>query len=162
MVRACIALGSNLDNPRAQVERAIAALRAHPALNVIAESRLYGSTPVGPAQPDFVNAVVLLETALEPLALLDELQALETAQKRQRDGERWGPRTLDLDVLLYGEDEITNIRLAVPHPRMTEREFVLRPLCDVCPDCTIPGDPLTVSEHLARMQSDHASIWLLD
>lgn len=162
MVDACVGLGSNLHNPRAQIARAVKALRDHPRLRVVSVSRLYGSSPVGPPQPDFVNAALSLQTGLEALALLNLLQAQESAQRRRRDGERWGPRTLDLDLLLYGDETITHPRLAVPHPGIFEREFVLRPLCDLCPGCTIPGSQGTVAEHLARVNSDGDAVWLLD
>lgn len=162
MTGACVALGSNLADPRAQVERAIAALRDHPELDVLAVSPLYGSAPVGPSQPDFVNAALSLETALSPLELLDLLQAQETEQHRTRTGERWGPRSLDLDLLLFGDQLIDSDRLTVPHPRLMEREFALRPLCDVCPDCIVPGYGVTVSQQLATFPLDSTSVWLLD
>jgi 2-amino-4-hydroxy-6-hydroxymethyldihydropteridine diphosphokinase len=103
-------------------------------------SSLYRSAPMGPAnQPDYVNAVMAVETALAPLALLDALQALETAFGRVRHGERWGPRTLDLDILLYGSEILATDRLTVPHPGLAEREFVLYPLQEIAPDLNIPG-----------------------
>lgn len=103
-------------------------------------SSLYRSAPLGPAnQPDYVNAVMAVETALAPLALLDALQALETAFGRVRHGERWGPRTLDLDILLYGSEILATDRLTVPHPGLAEREFVLYPLQEIAPDLNIPG-----------------------
>ena len=161
MVRACIALGSNLDDPKAQVCRAIEALSAHPDLEHVVSSRLYGSLPVGPSQPDYVNAAVALETALAPLELLDVLQAQETVQMRRRDGERWGARTLDLDLLLYGELTIEHARLRVPHPRLHEREFALRPLADVCPDGVLPGLGVTVAQQLAALPAVDGAVWLL-
>jgi 2-amino-4-hydroxy-6-hydroxymethyldihydropteridine diphosphokinase len=95
---------------------------------------------MGPSdQPDYVNAVMALDTELEPLALLDHLQAIENVEGRVRLGERWGPRTLDLDLLLYGDDVIQHERLTVPHPGLHQREFVLYPLFEIAPELTIPG-----------------------
>ncbi|MEM9604368.1 MAG: 2-amino-4-hydroxy-6-hydroxymethyldihydropteridine diphosphokinase [Pseudomonadota bacterium] len=162
VVRACIALGSNLDNPRAQVERAIDTLRRRADIEVVAVSRLYGSAPVGPAQPDYVNAALAADTALAPLELLDLLQSIEQQQLRRRDGARWGPRTLDLDLLLYGDDVIDVPRLTVPHPRLAERAFVLRPLSDVCPACVIPGLGVSVAEQRRALPVDDDTVWLLD
>ena len=114
-VRAYIGLGGNLDQPAARIRQARAALAVLPNTREAAFSRLYRSAPMGPAdQPDYVNAVMALDTELEPIALLDHLQAIESAQGRVRLGERWGPRTLDLDLLLYGEDIIEHERLTVP------------------------------------------------
>ncbi|MEM7378356.1 MAG: 2-amino-4-hydroxy-6-hydroxymethyldihydropteridine diphosphokinase [Pseudomonadota bacterium] len=162
LARACIALGSNLDSPRAQVERALETLRRHAETEVVGVSRLYGSAPVGPTQPDYVNAAMAVDTALPPLDLLDLLQAVERQQLRRRDGARWGPRTLDLDLLLY-DDRIINLsRLTVPHPRLAERAFVLRPLSDVCPDCVIPGLGVSVAEQLSTLSAVDDAVWLLD
>ncbi len=135
-----IALGSNLEGPVGQLERGVRALGALPDSVVRRVSRFYRTEPVGPpGQPDYINAVVGLETRLRPLALLDAMQRIERTQGRVRR-ERWGPRTLDLDLLLYGDEEIDSPRLQVPHPRMHERLFVLRPLADiVAADFVIPG-----------------------
>jgi len=135
---AFIALGSNLEQPRDQIEAALQALQQLPASRLVAHSRLYQSEPVGPPQPDYINAVAQLETALEPLPLLDELQALEQRHQRVRR-EHWGPRTLDLDILLYGDRIIDQPRLQVPHPHMTQRAFVLYPLADIAPALTLPS-----------------------
>lgn len=137
-VRAFIALGSNLEQPQNQIERALEELQQLPASRLKAHSRLYRSAPVGPPQPDYINAVAELATDLEPLQLLDALQALEREHQRVRR-EHWGPRTLDLDILLYGEQVIDQPRLQVPHPHMTERAFVLYPLADIAPDLTLPS-----------------------
>ncbi len=140
-VIACVGLGSNLADPVAQVRRAFAALQRLPDTRLRSRSALYRSAPMGPAdQPDYVNAAAVLETRLEPLPLLDALQAIEQAQGRVRDGVRWGPRTLDLDLLLYGERIIEEVRLTVPHPGLAERDFVLIPLREAAgPDLPIPG-----------------------
>ncbi|MFV8819590.1 2-amino-4-hydroxy-6-hydroxymethyldihydropteridine diphosphokinase [Haliea sp. E17] len=131
MIPAYIALGSNLGNPLAQLQRAAGALDKLPGTRLAACSPLYRSAAVGPGeQPDYLNAVVRLDTDLQPLALLDALQAIEAAQGREREV-RWGARTLDLDLLLYGAQRIDEPRLTVPHPRMTQRAFVLYPLAAV-------------------------------
>ncbi|HIP53557.1 MAG TPA: 2-amino-4-hydroxy-6-hydroxymethyldihydropteridine diphosphokinase [Chromatiales bacterium] len=135
-----IALGSNLDGPLTQLERAVKALGALPDTALKRVSPYYRTAPIGPpGQPDYFNAVVLLETYLDPLPLLDELQRIERDQGRVR-GEHWGPRTLDLDILLYNGEEICEPRLQVPHPCMHERAFVLCPLADIAPSSLdIPG-----------------------
>ncbi|HEX6929292.1 MAG TPA: 2-amino-4-hydroxy-6-hydroxymethyldihydropteridine diphosphokinase [Gammaproteobacteria bacterium] len=138
-VRAFIGLGSNLDDPRRQLERALAALSGIEASRLVAHSSLYRSRPIGPQdQPDFLNAVAELETRLAPEALLDALQAIEDAQGRVRE-RFWGPRTLDLDLLLYGEERIRTARLDVPHPGLPLRAFVLYPLRELAADFKVPG-----------------------
>ncbi|MDI5933289.1 2-amino-4-hydroxy-6-hydroxymethyldihydropteridine diphosphokinase [Halomonas kalidii] len=142
---AWIGLGSNLDDPRLQVERALAALDRLPLTRCVAASRLYASRPVGPQdQPDFINAVALLETRLSPLALLDQLQALEQRHRRVRQ-RRWGPRTLDLDLLLFDDRRLALPRLTVPHPEMAQRAFVMVPLAELAPTLRLP-DGRRVSE----------------
>jgi 2-amino-4-hydroxy-6-hydroxymethyldihydropteridine diphosphokinase len=137
-MHAYIGLGGNLDNPRDQVERAFVELDQIPHTRLIAQSPLYRSAPVGPGkQPDYVNAAALLETNLSPLELLDALQAIEQAHQRVRI-ERWGPRTLDLDILLIDQQTIASERLTVPHPYLTLRNFVLYPLADIAPDLELP------------------------
>lgn len=147
---AYIGLGSNLAQPELQLRQALEALAALPQTQVIAQSSLYVSEPLGPAdQPDYVNAVAALETDLAPLELLAELQAIEVRQGRVREGERWGPRTLDLDVLLYGDLQSDDPQLTLPHPGLYERNFVLYPLAEIAPGLEIPGQgPL--EELLAR------------
>lgn len=138
-VGAWIGLGSNLDDPPVRLERALAAIDRLPGTRRVATSPFYRTPPVGPQdQPDFCNAVAGIETELEPLPLLDALQAIETAEGRRR-GRRWGPRTLDLDILLYGDCRIDEPRLRVPHPYLHERAFVLIPLAAVAPDAVVPG-----------------------
>ncbi len=139
MTRVHVGLGSNLDDPRRQIEHAFTALSELPASRLVARSSLYRSAPMGPAdQPDYLNAVAALDTALAPLKLLDALQAIEAAQRRVRE-RHWGPRTLDLDLLLYGEQVIDLPRLRVPHPGMHQRSFVLVPLREIAGDIEIPG-----------------------
>ncbi len=136
-----IALGSNLEDPVAQLDRAVAALQHLPKTRWRAISPYYRSPPMGPAdQPDYVNAVARLETRLAPLALLDRLQRIERRQGRVRKAQQWGPRTLDLDLLLYGQKQIRQRRLIVPHYGLAERSFVVVPLADVAEaNLEIPG-----------------------
>ncbi|MGP8291849.1 2-amino-4-hydroxy-6-hydroxymethyldihydropteridine diphosphokinase [Vreelandella zhanjiangensis] len=140
---AYIGLGSNLDDPITQVRQAISALATLPLSKLHGTSSLYASRPVGPQdQPDFVNAVVALKTSLSPLALLDQLQSLEQRHRRKRE-RHWGPRTLDLDLLLYDQQTIAYPRLNVPHPHMHERAFVLAPLAELDATLTLHQQPLS-------------------
>jgi 2-amino-4-hydroxy-6-hydroxymethyldihydropteridine diphosphokinase len=139
-VRAYIGLGSNLVSPLQQVRQAIAELAQLPRSRLCAVSPIYRSHPLGPAdQPDYINAVAAIDTRLLPLELLDALQAIENHHGRQRGAVQWGPRTLDLDLLLYGDAVISGSRLTVPHPEMQQRIFVLRPLADIAPLLQLPG-----------------------
>ncbi|SFR83210.1 2-amino-4-hydroxy-6-hydroxymethyldihydropteridinediphosphokinase [Marinobacter daqiaonensis] len=138
-VEAWIGLGSNLEDPLAQLARAVSGLATLPDTVLAGQSPFYRSRPMGPRdQPDFVNGVVLLHTRLPAETLLDQLQALEQAHGRVRL-RHWGPRTLDLDLLLYGGETIGTDRLTVPHPRLAERDFVLRPMLDIDPQLALPG-----------------------
>ena len=138
-VRAAIALGSNLDHPEAHVTRGFDDIAALPETKLVARSSLYRTKPAGYAdQPDFVNACALVETSLAPRALLDGLLAIERAHGRER-GIPNGPRTLDLDIVLYGDRVIDEPDLTIPHPRAREREFVLKPLREVWPDAVFPA-----------------------
>ncbi len=153
MARAFVALGSNLDDPRVQVLRGFYALARLPQTKLIAGSRLYRSAPWGVrGQPDFVNAAAEFETQLNPHELLDVLLAVERAAGRERDGERWGPRVLDLDLLLYGDRMLHEPGLTLPHPHLHERAFVLLPLHDIAPDLEVPGRGC-VRELLARVDA---------
>lgn len=139
-VRAYIGLGGNLDRPVERIRLARCAIGDLAGIREAGFSSLYRSAPLGPAdQPEYVNAVMAIDTVLEPLALLDRLQAIETANGRVRSGERWGPRTLDLDILLYRDAIIDTERLRLPHPGLCEREFVLVPLQEIAPELWIPG-----------------------
>lgn len=142
-----IGLGSNLDDPPRQIRRAVRDLRQLPHTVYLGDSGLFLSRPMLPpgkqqrensSQPDYCNAVARLQTALEPLDLLDQLQRIENEQGRIR-GERWGARCIDLDILLYGDRSIENERLQVPHPGLHLREFVLYPLQQLDPSLQIPG-----------------------
>ena len=140
---AYIGLGSNLESPIEQVREALNELAMLPLSRLVAASSLYTSRPVGPQdQPDFINAVAALETRLSPLALLDQLQALEQLHRRRRQ-HHWGPRTLDLDLLLYANEHINSPRLRVPHPQMTARAFVLLPLTEIAPSLDLFQQPLS-------------------
>jgi len=149
-VRAVIALGSNIDEPEMQVNRAFDEIAAMPQTKLVAKSRLHRTKPVGYAnQPDFVNACALVETGLAPRALLDNLLDLEKQHGRVRTI-RNGPRTLDLDIVLYADKVVDEPGLAIPHPRAHDRAFVLVPLVEVWPDATIPGKG-KAAELLARL-----------
>ncbi len=138
MTIAFIGLGSNMANPKRQITSAIKSLGEIQSTRVMQASSIYKSKPVGPQdQDDYVNAVIKLDTGLDALELLDALQAIENAHGRVRK-ERWGPRTLDLDILMYGDEVINNKRLTVPHPEISHRCFVLAPLAEIEPDCVIP------------------------
>jgi 2-amino-4-hydroxy-6-hydroxymethyldihydropteridine diphosphokinase len=149
-VIAYIALGANLENPAAQVMAGLAALAALPRTDLVMQSSLYRTAPVGYAdQPDFINAVAEVETVLSPRELLNALLAIEEDHGRVREFPN-APRTLDLDVLLFGELQMREEGLTIPHPRMHERAFVLVPLAEIAPQCVIPGHG-TVSELLRGM-----------
>ena len=136
---AYIGLGSNLANPSAQVLQAMQAIDCMESTRVLARSSLYRSAPVGYLeQPDFINAVIKVETELSPLDLLKTLLALEQQNGRTREFQN-APRTLDLDVLLYDDLQHHEHGLTVPHPQMHKRAFVLQPLLEIAPDCVIPG-----------------------
>ncbi len=137
-VSAYIGIGANLGDARAQVEQALLALGRLPESRLAAQSSLFSTAPVDAAGDDFINAVARIDTALPPQALLQQLQALEQAAGRERPF-RNAPRTLDLDILLYGEQIIATPELTVPHPRLTQRAFALIPLLQLDPFIAIPG-----------------------
>lgn len=143
MTRVYLALGSNLADPLHQVDAALAALDALPDTQRIATSTFYRTPPYGPAdQPDYLNAAVALETALSPESLLDHTQRIELEHGRVRKAERWGPRTLDIDLMLFGDAVINTERLIVPHYDMLNRAFMLLPLCEIAPDACLPDGRL--------------------
>jgi 2-amino-4-hydroxy-6-hydroxymethyldihydropteridine diphosphokinase len=139
-----IGLGSNLLNPTQQLKLAVQEISQLPQTKIVKASSLYASKPMGPQnQPDYVNAVCKISTALSPYPLLDALQQIELKHGRVRKEERWGPRTLDLDILLYGSMVEDTERLQLPHPGIADREFVLVPLFEITPDLLMPdGQPL--------------------
>lgn len=139
MIRAYVALGSNLGNPARTIEDAIDALTSLRGSLLMGMSSLFRTAPVGlKHQPDFINAVVALDTRLSPRELLDELFAIEASFGRERSV-RNAPRTLDLDLLLHGDHVLDEPALTLPHPRMHERAFVLAPLAEIAPDLVVPG-----------------------
>jgi len=140
-VLACIGLGANLGDATATVQAALQALDALPHTRLVKASRLYRTPAWGKTdQPAFVNAAAVLETELDARALLDAMLGIERDHGRERlDGQRWGARTLDLDLLLYGDEVIDEPGLHVPHPHLHERAFALVPLVEIAPDLVIPG-----------------------
>lgn len=159
MITAYIAVGSNLADPVSQANLAIETLKSLPQSKFIATSKLYSSTPMGPQnQPDYINAVVAIETELTPIELLNCTQAIEQEQGRVRKDERWGARTLDLDIILYGNEVIDSERLTVPHYGMKEREFVLYPLAEIAPSLQLP-DGTELSELLKVVDKNGLNVW---
>ncbi|MEM7083637.1 MAG: 2-amino-4-hydroxy-6-hydroxymethyldihydropteridine diphosphokinase [Pseudomonadota bacterium] len=151
-----IGIGSNLDGPREHVAKAFVELGEVSATCVVSRSPCFYSDPVGPpGQPDYVNAVVGLLTQLEPEALLDALHEVEQRHDRRRDGERWGARTLDLDILAFGNQVIRSARLTVPHPELSRRAFVLVPWRAIAPDFMVPDNGRVAT--LAQ-QVDHGTL----
>ena len=152
MTRAYIGLGSNLGDRRTQLEGALRQLDEDPAISVVAVSSFRDTEPVGVVdQPRFLNAAAALETSLEARGLLDRLLAVERALGRDRSGERWGPRTVDLDLLLFGDVSCDEPGLTVPHPRLHERRFVLEPLLELDPALTLP-DGLRLGDLLGSLE----------
>ena len=154
MTPAYVALGSNLGDPERQLCNAVSALQLLPKTQLERASSVYRSLAIGPgSQPDYLNAVVLLHTRLKPLALLDALQQIETEQDRVREV-RWGARTIDLDLLLYGDRTITSPRLNIPHPRMQDRNFVLYPLREISHDDFVLPDGKNLDGLLTQCSED--------
>ncbi len=156
-VRAIIALGGNVGDSQAILTDALGRIDNQPGCRVVARSTFHRTSPVGgPAgQEDYLNAAAVVETRLAPQQLLDLLQRIEADLGRDRAREqRWGPRTCDLDILLYGDREISTPTLTVPHPRLVERRFVLEPLVEIAPDVGIPGQARTPAELLAALEED--------
>jgi len=154
---AYIALGSNLGDRDRHLRAALAALRAQSGVREVVTSRVYETDPIGPGpQRPYLNAVARVATALSPRDLLDRLLAIERSEGRERGAVRNAARTLDLDLLLYGEREIDEPGLVVPHPRMVQRAFVLEPLCDLAPDLVIPGEREPVSALAAAVRDADA------
>ena len=151
---AWIGLGSNIEPKQTHLNSAREALVAATGIEVVSMSNIRETAPIGPVveQPAFLNAVIEVQTTLSPTDLLEALLDIERALGRDRYTEqRWGPRTLDLDLLIYGDRVINEPGLIVPHPRLTERRFVLEPLNDLVPDLIVPGTNASVVEHLGRL-----------
>ena len=157
--RVYIALGSNLASPLEQVNAAVKAIGDIPDSRIVAISSFYRTPPLGPQdQPDYLNAAVALETALAPEALLDHTQRIELQQGRVRKAERWGPRTLELDIMLFGDEVINTDRLIVPHYDMKNRGFMLWPLVEIAPELLFPGNtPLRT--YLAQNYPQRPALW---
>lgn len=137
-IRTYIGLGSNLNHPPRQIQRALHALSTLPQTELVNHSCWYRSAAIGPGQqPDYINGAAAMDTRLSPEALLDGLLKIESNQGRAR-GERWAARTLDLDILLYGDQIVATDRLKIPHPRLKQRNFVLYPLSDLAPQLVLP------------------------
>jgi 2-amino-4-hydroxy-6-hydroxymethyldihydropteridine diphosphokinase len=151
LVPAYIGLGANLGDPRAAVAQAIAAIATLPGVLLTRQSSHYGSAPVDAGGDDYVNAVVEVQTTLSPRALLAQLQSIENAAGRARPY-RNAPRTLDLDILLYGRLELNDAHLVIPHPRMGQRAFVLRPLAEIAP---------ALVSHTQLQSVADQSVWVL-
>ena len=157
-MRAYIGLGSNLADPVHQVMSALDELGSIPQSQLAGCSCLYRSAPIGPRdQPDYINAVAAIDTPLDAKILLHYLQEIERRHGRMRDGERWGPRTLDLDLLLYGNEIFSDGELTLPHPRAHQRAFVLVPLHSIAPDAMIPGKGRVV-DLLQACRSQHIEV----
>jgi 2-amino-4-hydroxy-6-hydroxymethyldihydropteridine diphosphokinase len=154
VMRAYVGVGANLGNREETIARAVELLGRRDGVEVVAVSTLRETDPVGfRDQPRFVNGAVAVETELEPRQLLDTLLAVERELGRTREGLRFGPRTIDLDLLVFGDRELSEPGLTVPHPRLAERLFALEPLADLDPDLSIPGRG-RVSDLLRGLQSD--------
>ncbi|MBL5944030.1 2-amino-4-hydroxy-6-hydroxymethyldihydropteridine diphosphokinase [Enterobacter asburiae] len=159
MTLAYIAIGSNLASPLEQVNAAVQALGEIPQSKIVAVSSFYRTPPLGPQdQPDYLNAAVVLETALDAETLLDNTQRIELQQGRVRKEERWGPRTLDLDIMLFGHETISTERLTVPHYDMKNRGFMLWPLFEVAPDLLFP-DGISLKSILDGLNAGRPARW---
>lgn len=154
IVHAYIGLGSNLDNPEQQVLTAINELRMTDGIDDMRVSSLYRTKPMaGMEQPDYINALVQLETSLTPEQLLDQCQSIELKHERDRSTGRWSARTLDLDIILYGQETIKTERLTIPHYGMYERNFVLIPLAELDPDLRLP-DNTSIQDALTKITTE--------
>ena len=155
MATVYLGLGSNLGDRRASIEAALGALAAHPSIRVAAVSALRETEPVGgpPGQGPYLNGAARIETDLAPAALLAELKRVERLLGR-REGPRWGPREIDLDILLYGDTVLATADLTIPHPRLRERPFVLVPLAEIAPDAVDPVTKSTVRDLLAKLPKE--------
>jgi 2-amino-4-hydroxy-6-hydroxymethyldihydropteridine diphosphokinase len=153
MARVFIGMGSNLGDRAVQIRKAVESIGMMPATEIVRMSSIYETSPVGiPDQPRFLNAVIEVSTRLVPRDVLKEVRKIEKELGRT-EYRRWGPRTIDLDILLYDNDVIISDELTVPHPRMTERKFVLVPLAELDPAVVHPVEQKTVGMILARCSS---------
>ena len=150
-MRAYVGGGSNHGDRWATLALAARQLRGEPRVSLLRASRVWDAAPLGPPQPRYLNAVLELESLGTAPALLSVLERVERAAGRRRTSVRWSARTLDLDVLLFGDEVIRTPRLVVPHPGLVSRRFVLAPLAELCPERVVPGTGLTVAQLLARI-----------
>jgi len=156
MTKVYAGLGSNLGNKRENIIRAIDRIDAYGEICVKEKSGFYETAPVGgPPQPEYVNCVIGLETEIEPQALLKEFKKIETELGR-KPGVRWGPRVVDIDILLYGDRIVNGHNLKIPHERMHERVFVLEPLCEISPDIKHPVSGISISELLEKLKQEYS------
>lgn len=159
MTRVYLALGSNLADPLHQIDAALSALDALPDTQRVATSAFYRTPPYGPPdQPDYLNAAVALDTALSAEALLDQTQRIEQEHGRVRKAERWGPRTLDIDIMLFGTASLKSDRLTVPHYDLLNRAFMLVPLLEIAPDLSLP-DGRSLKPILAQLDRSSIRPW---
>ncbi|MGG6134791.1 2-amino-4-hydroxy-6-hydroxymethyldihydropteridine diphosphokinase [Pantoea allii] len=159
MTRVFLALGSNLADPLHQIDAALSALDALPDTQRVATSAFYRTPPYGPPdQPDYLNAAVALDTALSAEALLDQTQRIEQEHGRVRKAERWGPRTLDIDIMLFGTASLNSDRLTVPHYDLLNRAFMLVPLLEIAPDLSLP-DGRSLKLILAKLDRSSIRPW---
>lgn len=160
--QAFVAFGSNMGDRQATLARAAGQLKAAPGVAVRRASSLYETAPVGgPPQDHFLNAILEIETELDPDRLLETLQTIEASFNRRRVV-RWGPRTLDLDIILFGERVINTTNLEIPHPRMAERRFVLEPLAEIAPDALHPVSKRKIIELLRRLPAANGDVRRLE
>ncbi|MCC3281685.1 MULTISPECIES: 2-amino-4-hydroxy-6-hydroxymethyldihydropteridine diphosphokinase [Arthrobacter] len=158
-VRTVLALGSNLGESRTTLSDAVAALADHPAMKLVAVSPVARTKPVGgPEQPDYLNLVAAFETTLDPHQLLEHCHQVENLHQRTREV-RWGPRTLDVDIITYGTEHVNDDDLVIPHPRAAERAFVLQPWAWMDPDAVLEGEPVA---ELASRAQDHSGVELFE
>ncbi len=152
MATAYLGLGSNLADPLLQLQHAIATLGQHPYIDLIATSQFYQSAPMGPQdQPQYINAVVQVDTKLSAEALLSACQMLEIAQGRERKNQRWGPRTLDIDLLMYDTLQQQTEYLTLPHYGMLERNFVLLPLADILSEQELLPQGISLAQAISQV-----------
>ena len=157
---AYIGIGSNIGSPLENCKRSLALLDEHARIEIIAHSSFYETEPIGPTDQNwFVNAVAEISTDMEPILLLDTLLAIEIAMGRIRN-EKWGPRIIDLDILLYGKSVIKNDRLEIPHPEMIKRRFVLAPLSELAAESIHPTENKTIQQLLSELPEDKKVIRL--